>query len=557
MLALLAAASGASSAQVAVSAYADRTVLSEGDVLTFTLEITGTDDVDALTPPQPSRHLELVSQSPSLRQRTTFGSQTRLRLGWRYRAVATGSAQLGAMRGQAGGQRFSTDPIPISVTARLSRQRPSAPSPAPSTGQTSAGGGLYVRAVPKSRSAVVGEQVIVDYVLYFDPARVSPRQAIATGTWDAPGFWREEMDVPTSETYPRAATLGGRSLQAVTIRRLALFPARSGTLELAPMDFQIELRESASLDPFSPFFSPFRSRRIDRDVTAPETTVDVRALPPGAPASFGGAVGSFEMSASVSTHEAEAAYPVELTLTIRGTGNVATMEAPDIEAPPGVDAYAPDSDRSSDASRAPLVSNRTFTYTFVPQGGSFEIPEVTWSYFDPEDGEYRTLRAGPFPVAATGPLLASGDLGGDVTRWQRSSGLVVAPLWSLFGIGLGLPAVAALGLLVTRRRRQRPRSSDAPEPLERLQSASDRPPREQAAETERALRDALTPTLGPLARRGSRREIVERLMATTSPDRAAAVGDVLARCEAVRYAGSTDAATLAVDARRALTDLDA
>lgn len=554
LLVWAAVASGAS-AQVAVSAYADRTVLAEGDVLTFTLEITGTDDVGSLSPPSPSRHLELLSQAPSIRQRTTFGAQTRLRLGWRYRAVAEGSAQLGAMRGQAGNQSFSTDPIPVSVTARSARQPAPSASPAPSGGGSS--GGLYVRAVPKSRSAVVGQQVIVDYVLYFDPARVSPRQAIATGTWDAPGFWREEMDVPTSETYPRAATLGGRSLQAVTIRRLALFPARSGTLELAPMEFQIELREAAPQDPFSPFFSPFRSRRLDRDVTAPETSIAVRALPPGAPPSFGGAVGRFEMTAAVSTPEAEAGEPVDLSLTLRGTGNVATLEAPEVDPPAGVDLYPPDSERSSDASRAPLVGTRTFTYTFVPQGGSFEIPEVAWSYFDPEDGEYRTLRAGPFPVASSSALpsaVASGD--GTGARWQRSPGLGMAPLWGLFGVGLGLPAIAAAGLLVSRRRRQRP-LADGPDPTAALRLAQDRPPAQQAAETERAVREALALRVGPEARSLPRRDLIDRLGVTASPDRAAAVGDILARCEAVRYAGAPASGDLAADASRALAGLDA
>ncbi|MEL6616237.1 MAG: BatD family protein, partial [Bacteroidota bacterium] len=545
------------SAQVAVSGYADKTVLSEGDVLTFTIEITGTDDVDALTPPRPSRHLELLSRAPSIRQRTTYGAQTRLRLGWRYRAVAEGSGELGTMRGRAGSQTFSTDPIPIRVTARSRQRPPSAPTPDPRASGSGASGGLFVRAVPKSREVVVGEQVLVDYVLYFDATRFSPRQAIATGTWDAPGFWREELDVPTSETYPRPATLGGRSLQAVTIRRLALFPARSGTLELAPMDFQIEMREAAQLDPFSPFFSPFRSRRIDRTVTAPETTVGVSPLPPGAPATFGGAVGTFEMDAQLSSPEAQTAEPVELIVTIRGTGNVATMAAPEIEAPPGVDAYAPDSERSSATSQSPLVSTRRFTYTYVPQGGSFEIPEVAWTYFDPEEGQYRTLRSGPFPVATAGAALASGETPSTAGSWQRSDSLGVAPLWGVLGVGLGLPAVAALGLVASRRRRQRPLVEETTDPDARLAAASNRPAREQAAETVRVVREALASRLGPDARRLSRREIVDRLTETVSRDRAAAIGAVLARCEAVRYAGATGDADLAADARRALDALDA
>ena len=297
LLLSLAVASGVH-AQISASAYADRTVLSEGEVLTFTLEVTGVDDLGTVTPPVPSRHLRLESTTPNLRSRTTFGAQTRITLGWRYRAVDTGPAELGVMSFRAAGQFFTTDPIQIDVTSRRPaqpRQRPLAQVPNSPIGS----GSLFVRAVPRKTQAVVGEQIVVDYVLYFDPARVSPRQATATGTWDAPGFWREEMDVPTRDTYPRPATLGGRDLRAVTIRRLALFPARAGELELAAMDFEIEIRETDTTDPFAPFFSPFRSRRVDRSATAPAVAIDVRSLPPGAPDGFGGAVGSFEMSARI------------------------------------------------------------------------------------------------------------------------------------------------------------------------------------------------------------------------------------------------------------------
>ena len=401
LLALL-ASGAAPEAQVAVSAYADRTVLAEGESLLFTLEVTGTDDAGSLIPPRSSRHLRLVSAVPSMRQRTTFGTQTRLTVGWRYEAVEPGRAQLGAMQLRIGSQSFSTDPITVSVTAPQAGPPGASGGRAARPGAAGGSGGLYVRAEPRTREAVVGQQVVVDYVLYFDPAQVSPRQALAVGTWDATGFWREELDVPTASTYPRAATLGGRAMQAVTIRRLALFPARPGELELAPMRYEIETREVDSRDPFDQFFSPFRSRRVDRRVTAPATTISVDPLPPGAPASFSGAVGEFTLSGRVAPEAAAPGEAVQLALTLRGTGNAATLRAPEIETPAGVDAYDPESDRTAETARAPLVSTRTFGYTFVPQRGAFEIPAVEWSYYDPEAGAYRTLRDGPWAVSVSG-----------------------------------------------------------------------------------------------------------------------------------------------------------
>ncbi len=357
LLMLLALASGAR-AQVSASAYADRTVLSEGETLTYTLEVTGVDDLGTVTPPVPSSHLQLVSQTPSFQRRSTFGTQTRLALGWRYRAVASGAAQLGGMSFSAAGRVFTTDRILIDVTRGTSRQGPSRQRPnaplAPSPQAAPLGRDLFVRAEPRQGQAVVGEQIVVDYVLYFDPERAAPRKALAVGTWDAQGFWREEMDVPTADTYPSPVNVGGRAMQRVTIRRLALFPARSGALELAPMDFDVEVRENDTSDPFAPFFSPFRSRRSDRKVTAPAADIAVVPLPPGAPDGFSGAVGTFEMSARAQPLAVAPGDPVELVVTLRGTGNAATLAAPAIDMPANVDAYDPASERSTDTARSPL-----------------------------------------------------------------------------------------------------------------------------------------------------------------------------------------------------------
>ncbi|HIL58487.1 MAG TPA: protein BatD [Rhodothermales bacterium] len=529
LLALMLAAPA--SAQVAVSAYADKTVLEVGESLLFVIEVSGGEPGGGVMPPRPSPNLALVSRSPVLRERTTLGAQTQTRLGWRYRATRPGAGRIGAMQLQIGSQSFSTDPIPIDV---VQRNPPSIPNrqarpQAPSTGSRS---DLFVRAEPRRTTAVVGQQVVVDYVLYFDPSSIAPRQALAVGTWDAPGFWREEMDVPTRETYPRAVTLDGRAMQAVTVRRLALFPARAGTLELAPMEYEVEVREADPTDPFLPFFQPFSTRRSDREVTAPGTSIEVRPLPSGAPPSFAGAVGEFEMVARLAPDRVAPGDPVELVLTLRGTGNAATLTAPEIDAPAGVDAYTPEDERSVDRGRVPLRSARTFTYTFVPQNQSVEIPAVTWSYFDPAAGEYRTISRGPFRVSVEGSA-AVASAGPAAARWRRSRGLSTGGLWALLGVGLTLPLVAGLGLVATREVKRR-RSRAARRTPATVSLAPDRPSRERAAALDAFVRQSLS-RADPRAASLSRSALLDR--ARQSGIDADALGHLLAEVERARFAG--------------------
>ena len=207
-------------------------------------------------------------------RRGTRASPTRARFGWSIatssircsirRRTSSGTSQIGRLYVRVGGRSVSIDPVTVTVQ----RGPPATADPAPNA----AGGrsDLFARAEPSRETAYVGQQVLVDYTLYFDPS-VQPRQTTPVGTWDAAGFWREEMDVPA--TYPHAVTLGGEPYEAVTIRRLALFPTRAGTLELAPMAFSVDLLRSFGTDPFGPFFSPFSSRYDEEEVTAPATTV--------------------------------------------------------------------------------------------------------------------------------------------------------------------------------------------------------------------------------------------------------------------------------------------
>ncbi|MEM6325870.1 MAG: BatD family protein [Bacteroidota bacterium] len=522
-------------AQVAVSAYVDKTVVDVGETLLFTVEITGEEPEGALLPPTTSSNLALLSRSPVLRERTQFGAQIQTRVSWRYQGQQTGVGRIAPMQLRIGGRSFSTDAIPIDVVAGRPASRP-APltrsDPAPSDRRD-----LVIRAEPRQTSAVVGEQVVVDYVLYFDASRVAPRQAIATGTWDAPGFWREEMDVPTRETYPRAATLGGRAMQAVTVRRLALFPARAGNLELAPMDYEIEVQEARADDPFAPFFRPFSTRRMDREATAAATSIEVRPLPAGAPPSFTGAVGAFELSAQMETGEVEPGEPVRLALTVRGTGNAATLEAPEIAALDGVDAYAPDSDRRVDRDRVPLRSARTFTYTFVPQGTSVEIPEIEWSYFDPDANEYVTLREGPFPITVVGgtgpaPVAAARTS----SRWQRSGGPATGGLWAVLLVGVALPAVAGLGLVAARRGRRHLAERRRPAPTDPL--ASVETPRDTARAAEAVLRRAVSSRLGTEAEGLARADLVARVAENVDAETASVLDRLLGAADRTRFAGS-------------------
>ena len=536
-----------------------------GEPFTYTLTLQGGAGV-GLRPPVASGGLRLVSPQPTLDVTTTVGGQTQRRVAWLYEGTRPGTGRIAGLRVSLGGRTVAVDAVTVAVApAAPARQAPSGPAPV--------GSELFVRAEPSRETAVVGQQVVVDYVLYFEP-HVQPRQTSPVGTWDAAGFWREELDVPTA--YPRTVSLGGRSYEAVTIRRVALFPTRSGTLELSPMEFTVDLLRTDrrfGTDPFAPFFSPFTQRYTEETVTAPSARVAVRELPPGAPPSFDGAVGQFTLRSQADRRQVEAGEPVEVQVTVSGTGNVATLAPPALDVPPTVDVYGPREDREILRGADPLRGVKTFTWTLVPQGGDVEVPPAAWTYFDPATGTYQTLRTEPIDLAVRGGVAAGGAVpadGGPGLRtdadWQRPSGST-AWLWAVLGGGLALPALAALLLASVRAGRER-LEADTPERRSRRAGAA---VRERLAavgggadgfrDVERAVRAFLADRLGVPPSARSRPALDAHLDAAGVPaDLRERVHEVLAACARGQFApglaSGVALAALRADADAVLADLD-
>ncbi|MEM8558482.1 MAG: BatD family protein [Bacteroidota bacterium] len=518
-----------------------------------------------------------------------------LTLTWIYRPLRVGQATIESAQVPVGGRRYTTDPVTVEIVPQAQR-----PPPANFHGATSSQHGrtqsdeppeaatndLFVRATPREARAYVGEQVVVDYVLTYDPVTVQPRDSQILGPWDAEGFWREDLDVPQRETLPRQVQGSERDLRAVTVKRVALFPARSGTLTVEPVAFEIGALRGKPRQGLlrSPFFSRSRSEEVASD----PVVVDVRPLPDGAPASFNGAVGAFTMGIAFDDRAIrdgiDVGEPVEMEVEIRGTGNVATLAAPAWTPPDGVAAYPPDARESLDRRRVPLEGRKTFTYTLVPQrGGRLLLPSVTWTYFDPALERYQTLTSDPVPLDVNGPAgqipeAAVADAAPEaalpdllpVSAWERQQD--VRPLhrsaWFWGAVGLPLLALLGLGAFVRRREAQavspeaqrRQALAAATAQLEEARQAPD--PRAACAAAERAVRtylgdrfdlpaqaltrDALDAALDTPVLRAQGFEAAHRQ----------ALRDVLAAAERVQYAPDQTRAADAVVAR-AQTALDA
>lgn len=410
--------STASAQQVDVHASVDATTIGTEESVTLTITIDGSDGSDVQVPQPPEAvGLTLLQTIPRTQQSVSIinGQMSRsFGYSWSYRPTGQGTARIEASTVVVKNREYHTQPIQVQVVPqdqRPARPRqtdpfagafrspfdPPATEPAPEPDETD----LFIRAVPSQRSSWQNEQVVIEYRLFFREG-IQLRQSRLTDSWDAEGFWREELDVET-RPIPRIMVENGLRYNTIVLKRAAVFPTRAGDLSVDPLKIESEaMMPFGSRDPFRSLFA-MQTRFTPVLLESPEVTIESRPLPDGAPASFNGAVGAYAMTVNPDRTSLEVGESMQIAITVTGRGNLATMEAPILDVPAAFDVYDPDVSTLLDRSGAQLTGSKTFRYILIPRtNGTFEIPPITFSWFDPNTGQYRTSSSDVIPVSVTG-----------------------------------------------------------------------------------------------------------------------------------------------------------
>jgi hypothetical protein len=206
--------------------------------------------------------------------------------------------------------------------------------------------------------------------------------------------------------------VNGVPYRVFLLRRRALFPLRSGKLTIEPTEVDVV----ASSNPFG---GGRKSHRVSQPLE-----LEVLPLPAGAPPGFDSTnVGNWKMSLATNppsngTVQTQLGTPVTVDLTIEGTGSFKNLALPKMPTVRGLHIFDPTTTDKAGVHNGRFGGKRTLEYIASPeQTGSFEIPPITLSYFNPDSKSYETAKTAPLhievaagaggSVAAPGPNAVS------------------------------------------------------------------------------------------------------------------------------------------------------
>ena len=256
---------------------------------------------------------------------------------------------------------------------------------------TVSGEDIFLRLILSKSQAVVGETVSATLKLY-QRVNIAGFEDAKFPTFN--GFWSQEVLAPSNIEFKRE-NVGDMIYNSAILRSWTLIPQQAGDIRIDPAELvclvNVRSPRSGSGSIFDSFFQD-DYQTIRKRVVSQAYTVHVKPLPAGAPASFGGGVGSFRMSTSISRDSLRMHDAASVTVTISGKGNVALLEAPKVDFPPDFEVY--------DVKVTENATSKTFEYPFIPRSyGDFVVGPVEYSYYDVNSGHYVTLRGEEMPVS--------------------------------------------------------------------------------------------------------------------------------------------------------------
>jgi len=311
---------------------------------------------------------------------------------------------------------------------------------------------FFLKGEANKKVCYVGEPVMVVYKAY---SRLNANSQVVRRP-SLSGFSVIEM-VDAYDNQPQIEKYEDRSYYTHLIRKVQLIPLQAGSFELEAAEVEStiyfirgedtnindelqRLLERSTID-VPPAFTRLEHKTV---LKSKPFSISVKPLPEnGQPESFSGAVGQFNIALRLLKTELQQGEPGKLQVMISGSGNFPLVTAPFLEWPTGIEVSEPGVKEELNKYVHPLQGGKIFEYSFSAKDtGSFSIPAVEFSYFDPVLKKYVIKKSDSAVFHVHKGIKAGNTLG------RHPAAINVNPPLPIYWYWLGMLAMAIIGCLI-------------------------------------------------------------------------------------------------------------
>ena len=388
--------------QIDVESYVDRTKIGISDLVKYTIEISGEKigNISTLRLPKIENFENLGSSTSSSSNYSIVNGKMTSKVTKSYtytlRPHKIGNHIIPPITIKIKNKSFTTDPIHIKVSEGSTQPAP--PTSSSFTQQPNSSldlsDNLFLKANISKINVYEEEPIIVEYKLY---SRYDIANLAFAGDTNFEGFWKEDIYKPESISFDRE-TYNGIMYNVMLMRSVALFPTKSGKLNIPSVALNVDIRTQSHS-----FFDFGTTKRYN--IKNKPTSVKVKPIPQiNKPSSYSNAVGKFKLSSNISQTQLNVGDSFTYTITISGTGNLKQFDIPKLKEVNNLRFLDPEI--TTDINKNKISGKKTIKYLIIAQEkGNYELPIVPFTYFDTSSGSYKTLQTKPYQL-----MIGEGDL---------------------------------------------------------------------------------------------------------------------------------------------------
>lgn len=246
---------------------------------------------------------------------------------------------------------------------------------------------FFIHTDVDKRQAYEGEQITVNWSIYVKGNLIALDR---TKFPDLKGFWKEIIEEVPALQFTQEV-INGQVYRKALLASHALFPIKEGT---ATID---EYKIKGQVQSLGNAFGIGGGQVYSVNRASERVVIKVLPLPKeNRPGDFSGAVGDFNVQATIDNNVVNAHQPFTLKIRFEGAGNAKLIEMPTVNWPGGLEMYETKQDSKFFKNGQ---SYKQFDVLLIPrQEGDMTLPPITVSLFDPKTAKYYTRTTEPIQI---------------------------------------------------------------------------------------------------------------------------------------------------------------
>jgi hypothetical protein len=292
-------------------------------------------------------------------------------------------------------KEYRSDSMHIEVVANASQVQNNPPDNKISGDQklNAEGGEIFINLSLSRKEVYVGEHLVAAVKLY---TRVNLAGINEIKYPSFNGFLKTDLETPPLKNLTQE-NVNGTVYGSGLIQQFLLYPQVPGELTIDPVQITVlEQQKSGESDPF--FGGVFDTyQNVPKVIVSKPLKIKVKPLPGDQPSDFSGVIGEIDLKAVINKDTVNVNDAVTFKVTISGSGNLKIASAPALKLSPDIEVYDPKVADNIKNGLNGTNGQKSFEYLLIPRHyGDFNVPALTYSYFDISAGKYIRLTTPEF-----------------------------------------------------------------------------------------------------------------------------------------------------------------